>query len=101
MKWPRWSRRSRCPIHRQSRSRLGALGKRLAAVLMVVMLISAPTAHAKPVFDCTDPDVRRHYPAQCPELGVPFLFGGDEGTSTGGGHCGVLCGILHGLGGLL
>ena len=74
------------------------------AVLAVgVAVAGAPPAVAKPVFDCTDPAVRRAYAAQCPELGVPFLLGGG-----GPGGCGGLCGIVRdvidkipGLGGIL
>jgi hypothetical protein len=54
-----------------------------------------------PVFDCTNPEIRREYPAQCPEL--PFLLGGGQPQTGGGGGRGVLGGILHsipGLGGL-
>ena len=81
------------------------MGRRLFTLVVVCALVWAPTASAKPVFDCTDPVVRREYPAQCPEIGVPFLLGGGQEPHSGGGHCGGLCGlirgVLGGLGGLL
>jgi hypothetical protein len=77
--------------------------RRITVAVLAAGLAFAPTARATPVFDCTDPEVRREYPMQCPQLGVPGILGGSPGG--GGGSCGALCHIghlLHGLtGGLL
>ena len=80
---------------------------RAVALFLVITLVFAPSASAKPVFDCTKADVRRAYPAQCPELGVPFLLGGG-GSGDGDVQCGGLCGIVRdivgripGIGGIL
>lgn len=75
------------------------MARRATAAVLTLALLFAPTAAATPVFDCTKPEVRRAYPAQCPQLSDPLLTGGHGG---GGGQCGGLCGILHRvLGGLL
>jgi hypothetical protein len=91
-----------------------ARSKRVA-VLVVVMATTMGTLPIKPVekvtikivwnipqtpvFDCTDPEVRREYPAQCPEL--PFLLGGGGSTGHGGGGGrGILGGLLHGIPGI-
>jgi hypothetical protein len=83
-------------------------GWRVAVVVAITAtMVFSPSAAAKPVFDCTKAEVRRAHPAQCPELGVPFLLGGGQ---TGGGapECQGLCGVLRdvlghipGLGGIL
>jgi hypothetical protein len=70
---------------------------RLAAALLVLALLFAPAASATPVFDCTDPVVRRDYPAQCPALPDPLLTGGGQGGVPGSGSCGGLCGIVRGI----
>lgn len=77
--------------------------KRLAAVLLLVALVFSPSATAKPVFDCTKPEIRRAYPAQCPELGDPLIGGGHGGSGSCTGLCGVVRGVLDtiGLGGIL
>lgn len=79
--------------------------RRAVAVALAVAVLFAPAASATPVFDCTNPEIRRQYPAQCPQLGDPLLTGGGHG---GGGQCGGICGIVRGvlghvpgLGGLL
>ena len=75
--------------------------QRAVAVALIMALGFSPSAAAKPVFDCTNPEVRRAYPAQCPELGVPFLLGGGNPPGGGGGgQCGGICGILRGIPGL-
>lgn len=80
----------------------------VAALAVAVAVGGAPSVAAKPAFDCTDPAVRRNYPAQCPELGVPFLLGGGSPGGGGPGRCGGLCGVVRdvidkipGLGGIL
>jgi hypothetical protein len=63
--------------------------------------------HTAPVFDCENPEVRRRYPAQCPEPPI-FISGGPGGVGGGGGGtCGV-CDLVRdvvkripGVGGLL
>lgn len=82
------------------------MARRAVLVVLTLALLLAPAAAAKPVFDCTNPEVRRQYPAQCPEVGDPLLTGGG-GHGGGGGQCGGLCGVVRdvlghipGLGGL-
>ena len=78
------------------------MGRRLAVIVWAAALVFAPAAAATPVFDCTNPEIRRMYPAQCPEVRDPLLTGGAR--HGGGGSCSGLCGILRhipGLGGLL
>lgn len=90
-----------------------ARSKRLAALTLIVLTTMGGTlpVHPQkitikivwdipqtPVFDCTNPEVRRQHPAQCPEL--PFLLGGGGSSGHGGGGRGILGGILHGIPGL-
>ena len=71
--------------------------------IRIVWDVSPPL---QPVFDCSAVEVRRQYPMQCPDLGVPPLLGGG-GPGGGGGACRGLCGLVDGvlkrigLGGLL
>lgn len=71
----------------------------LAAAVVCAALVFAPAASAQPVFDCTKTEIRREYPAMCPELGDPLL--GGSNTGGGGGECGGLCGIVRHVLGLL
>jgi hypothetical protein len=79
----------------------------LAVVVAIVAgMVFAPAASGTPVYDCTNPEVRRIHPAQCPEAGVPFLLGGGGGSTGHGGDDGGILGtigrVLHGLtGGIL
>lgn len=78
--------------------------KRAAVALLTLALLFAPAAAATPVFDCTQPEIRREYPYQCPELGDPLLTGGGHGRGAGGGGgiLGTIGRVLSGLtGGLL
>jgi hypothetical protein len=77
----------------------------LAVAVVAAALLFAPAASATPVFDCTQPEIRRQYPAQCPELPDPLLTGGGGhgggGPSGCGGLCGIVRGVLGAVGGLL
>lgn len=79
--------------------------KRALVVAFTLALLFTPAAAATPVFDCTQPEIRREYPYQCPELGDPLLTGGGHGGGaggTGGGILGTIGRVLGGLtGGLL
>lgn len=73
------------------------MARRVTVVLLVWVFLFASSASATPVFDCTSPQVRRDYPAQCPELGVPFLLGGGNPPGKPPAGCGGLCGIVRGV----
>lgn len=82
------------------------MAKRFAVALLTAALLFAPAAAATPVFDCSQPEIRREYPYQCPELGDPLLTGGGGHGGgvggTGGGILGTIGRVLGGLtGGLL